>query len=100
MAGYTPVEGATAPYSAGLQGGKDASILVLGPRALVKWSGYRGRSGGYYLFRDGVREVAPPALLLALGKISADVQPRSIQAPPLLSTAMAEAMERARRAEG
>lgn len=100
MGAASPVEGASRAYGASLQGGADATILVLGSLALLRLFGYRGRNSSYYLFRDGVREVAPPALLLALGKIKAEAPPEPIKAPPSLSTAMAEAMLRARRVGG
>lgn len=96
---YAPVEGATLAWSSDLQSGRVASVLVLGPTAVLRWRGYKGRSGGFELVREGRIEPLPPGIALALGLVEPGTAPEPIPAPPEPSGALQDALQDALRRE-
>ncbi len=88
--------GATEVNHQDLQSGQEVTILHARVGACWKWAGYKGRSSGYSILREGgVIEDAPAALLLAAGL----VEPREAPAPappaPTFNGAFAAALKKA-----
>lgn len=85
---FKPLFGAKKVTEVDLCGGYQATILALGPKALVQWFGYKGRTSGFYMITEGARESAPAALLLKMGLIKpaeGSVKPPEECLPPGLS---------------
>lgn len=93
-----PVEGSGAVLlkKESLQGNQYVSVLNTREGAILRWTGYKGRSSGFYaITRNGVKDV-PASVLLALGLIEPDEAPyEEVQpaAPP--NTAMLEQLREA-----
>ena len=95
QSGHAPVEGAVVAVCADMQNfSSSASILVLGPVAVLKWVGYKGRSTAYTLYREGLPQTLSEGQLLALGLIQPE-KIKPVEAPAPVSSAMAEALKRA-----
>lgn len=94
---HAAIEGAVQVIDLDMQGfgGSRAEILTLGPVAILKGIGYKGRSTWYTLYREGVEQRLTEGELLALGLIKPATAPKPVVAPPALSGAMAEALRRA-----
>ena len=90
-----PVEGATEAWCESLQSSAMGSILLLGPTAIVKMVGYKGRSAHFVLYKEGERQDVPTSVLLALGLIEPAETPAPIEPPPAPSGALADALRRA-----
>jgi len=86
------IEGASCACKMGLQGNSNATVLILGPSAIVKYVGYKGRSSSYHLYINGEKQDAPVSVLLALGLIEPEEAPTPINDPPKPSSAFAEAL--------
>jgi len=87
-----PHGGATLVKTMDLQSSSSATILLLGPEAVVEHHGYKRRSSRFVAYVSGVPRDIPAAVLLAMGLVSPEKGPVShIDPPPALSGAMASA---------
>src|SRR5690606_21708542 len=71
----TPVEGAVEVATEGLQSNRHCGVWMLGPRAIMKFVGYKGRSCHYDLYVDGRRVNCPASVLVGLGLLNRSEQP-------------------------
>lgn len=93
---HAAIEGAVQVIDLDMQGfGSRAEILALGPVAILRGIGYKGRSSWYTLYREGVEQPLSEGQQLALGLIKPATEPKPVPAPPAVSGAMAEALKRA-----
>ncbi|RPI53456.1 MAG: hypothetical protein EHM49_04325 [Deltaproteobacteria bacterium] len=81
----SPLSGASTVISVGLQSNRSGAILLLGPRAVVKFVGYKGRSSSVSLYVDGKCRDVPGAVMLALGLVEAK-EGSLIEIPPIPAT--------------
>lgn len=91
--------GATVAESMDLQSSDTATILVLGPQAVVEHHGYKRRSSDVLDYIDGQHQTIPGPVLLAMGLL----QPQqgeviAVEPPPVLRGAMAAAFASLKRA--
>lgn len=80
------VSGGTQILSMSLQSHRELHLAVIGPAAILRREGYRGRWSETFLVREGVEQDLSPSQLLALGLIEPDQAPQSVdpvQALPL-----------------
>ena len=89
------IAGATLVWGRGLQSGQYGAILLLGPVAVIKSYGYKGRSSWMTLYKNGVAQKLTAAHLVALGLVEPDKEPEPVAAPPEVDGAMAAALRRA-----
>lgn len=87
-----PIEGATLATRVDLCGDRYASVIVMGPLAIVREWGYKRRSSRFVMYRGGEEQEVPPSVLLALGLIEPESAPEAIAPPPAPSGAFAEAL--------
>lgn len=86
--------GATLVADADLQGNSSASLLLLGPIAVVEHHGYKRRGSRLYAYRDGTEADVPSSVLAAMGLVQASGEVIPVAPPPALSGAMAAAFGR------
>ncbi len=86
--------GATKVQGMDLQSGRQASIVLLGPEAIVEWFGYKNRSSRVVAYADGKEQPIPAPVLAAMGLVQADGEIVDICPPPQLGGAMAAAFAR------
>lgn len=91
--------GATIAADVLLQSNGRATILVLGPEAVVEHHGYKRRSSRLVAYIEGRPAEIPAPVLLAMGLVVPEGSPaRAIEPPPPLAGAMAGAFAALRRA--
>lgn len=83
--------GATLVESKDLQGGQVASLLLLGPQAVVEHHGYKRRSSRIVAYVAGVEVLIPGTVLAAMGLLQADGEVAVVEPPPALEGSMAAA---------
>ena len=89
--------GATTVVSRDLQSSQTATIILLGPEAVIEQYGYKRRSSRYVAYVNGEERDIPASILLAMGIIASESTPTtSIPPPPALSNAMADAFSKLR----
>lgn len=91
----TPVEGSGAivVYRESLQSSSYGSIISARPGAILRSTGYKGRSAWFRaLCEDGSLADVPASVVLALGLVEPDEAPEPVQAAEPPSTAMAAAL--------
>ena len=88
------IEGAAVAYSKPLQSSRAGTILVLGPTAIIRAWGYKGRSSHITLWLDGTPQDCPGTVLVALGLIDGG-KTKEIPPPPPSSGALADALRKA-----
>ena len=94
-----PHGGATLVTARDLQSSQIATILVLGPEAVVEHHGYKRRSSRFTAYVAGEAHDIPASILLAMGLIAPESAPAApIEPPPALTGAMAGAFAKLRRA--
>lgn len=94
-----PHGGATLVSSRDLQSSQVATILLLGPEAVVEHHGYKRRSSRFKAYVAGEAREIPASILLAMGLVAPESAPnKPIEPPPTLNTAMANAFSKLRRA--
>lgn len=94
-----PHGGATLVASRDLQSSQFATILLLGPEAVVEQHGYKRRSSRFVAYVAGEARDIPASILLAMGLIAPESAPAApIEPPPALTGAMAGAFAKLRRA--
>ena len=86
-----PHGGATTVRTMNLQSSSSATILLLGPEAVVEQYGYKRRSSRFVAYVAGEAQDIPASILLAMGIIAPESAPAAIEPPPALSGAMANA---------
>ena len=91
------VSGATQVVKTTLQGHRHATLLLAGADAVVKSYGYRRRSSSVSLYRRGVKEHVPEAVLLAYGITPSTGQIRPTPEVPDLDPRIREALAEATR---
>lgn len=93
VAGEVTVHGgATVVASMSLQSGNYASILLLGPQAVVEHHGYNRRSSRIAAYINGEQQDIPAPVLLAMGLLQTeDGETVEVEPPPVLGGAMAAA---------
>lgn len=97
VAGEVTVHGgATVVREMGLQSNNHASILLIGPQAVIEEHGYKGRSSWIKAYINGEAKVIPSPVLLAMGLIKGGDMPQAVAIPPPapLQGAMAAAFAR------
>ena len=77
-----PLSGASRVETIDLQGNSYVTLLLLGPRALVRTWGYKGRSSRVLYYEDGQQQDVPASVLLALGMLDSKVIPSTVPPPP------------------
>ena len=88
------VEGGTTVCKIDLQSNKSITVSMLGPVAITRSYGYKGRSTTITLWRDGQRVELSESHLLALGLIEPDTAPVDIPAPAPVSSATADQLRK------
>lgn len=89
--------GATTVVSRDLQSSQFATIILLGPEAVIEQYGYKRRSSRYVAYVNGEARDIPASILLAMGIIASESTPTtSIPPPPALSNTMANAFSKLR----
>jgi hypothetical protein len=83
--------GATLVANEDLQSSQVASLLVLGPQAVVEHHGYKRRSSRIVAYVAGVETDIPGTVLAAMGLLQADGEVIAVEPPPVLGGAMAAA---------
>lgn len=83
--------GATLVASEDLQSSQTASVLLLGPQAVVEHHGYKRRSSRVVAYVAGVETDIPGTVLAAMGLLIADGEVVAVEPPPILAGAMAAA---------
>jgi hypothetical protein len=83
--------GATLVASESLQSSQVASLLLLGPQAVVEHHGYMRRSSRIVAYVDGVETDIPGTVLAAMGLLQVDGEIVAVEPPPVLGGAMAAA---------
>lgn len=83
--------GATLVDCMDLQSSRVASLLLLGPQAVVEHHGYKRRSSRIVAYVSGVETSIPATVLAAMGLLKADGESIAIEPPPALGGAMAAA---------
>lgn len=83
--------GATLVASEDLQSSQVASLLLLGPEAVVEHHGYKRRSSRVVAYVAGVETDIPGTVLAAMGLLKADGEVVAVEPPPALGDAMAAA---------
>ena len=83
--------GATLVASVDLQSSQVASLLLLGPEAVVERHGYRRRSSHVVAYVAGVATDIPGTVLAAMGLLQAGGEVIAVEPPPVLGGAMAAA---------
>ena len=91
--------GATVVASEDLQSSRFASILLLGPEAIIETYGYKGRGTCIEAYVRGIRTDIPATVLAALGLIEAEGEIIAIAPPPVLQGAMALAFAKLKNKE-
>ena len=92
-----PRGGATTVRTMNLQSSSSATILLLGPEAVIEQYGYKRRSSRYVAYVNGEARDIPASILLAMGIIASESTPTtSIPPPPALSNTMANAFSKLR----
>lgn len=88
--------GATVVVGRGLQSNNHASILLLGPQAVVEHHGYKGRYSNVFAYINGDEKNIPGPVLLAMGLIKGSDMAQAVAIPPPepLQGAMAAAFAR------
>ena len=86
--------GATLVLEMGLQSGASASIVLLGPEAVVQTYGYRTRSSSVLAFINGVERSIPETVLAAMGLAKTTGEIIEVAPPPKLEGALAQAFKR------
>jgi len=81
--------GATMVAFEDLQSSRFASILLLGPEAIIETHGYKGRGSSIEAYVQGVRTDIPATVLAGMGLIKAEGKIIAIAPPPVLQGAMA-----------
>lgn len=94
-----PHGGATMVKTMDLQSSSSATILLLGPEAVVEHHGYKRRSSRFTAYMTGEAREIPASILLAMGIVAPESAPAApIEPPPALSGAMANAFAKLGRA--
>lgn len=88
--------GATLVAHQYLQSDRYASLLLLGPQAVVEHYGYKRRGSRVLAYVNGQETDIPQTVLAALGLVKPVGEPDHIEPPPALEGAMAEALKRLR----
>ncbi len=86
--------GATLVAKADLQGSNSASLLLLGPVAVVEHHGYKRRGSRLRAYQSGVEADLPASVMLALGLVASAGEVVAVAPPPALSGALADAFAR------
>lgn len=88
--------GATVVVERGLQSNNYASVLILGPQAVVEHHGYKGRYSNVIAYVNGQEQQIPGPVLLAMGLIQGSDMAQAVAIPPPepLQWAMAAAFAR------
>lgn len=86
--------GATIIDAQDLQGGKHASLLVLGPYAVIEHYGYMRRGSWVLAYVNGAKANVPQTVLAAMGLAKTKGEPKSIEPPPPLEKGMEDAFRR------
>lgn len=83
--------GATLVASEDLQSSRAASLILLGPEAVVEHHGYKRRGSRVVAYVTGVETDIPGTVLAAMGLLQADGEVVAVEPPPVLGGAMAAA---------
>lgn len=83
--------GATMVTWQDLQSSRGASLLLLGPQAVVEHHGYKRRSSRVVAYVAGVETDIPGTVLAAMGLLQAGGKVVAVDPPPALGGAMAAA---------
>jgi len=83
--------GATVAAEEDLQGGSNASILLLAPEAVVEHYGYKRRGSHVVAYVHGCEQDIPATVLAAMGLVAVDGTVAEVAPPPPLAGAMASA---------
>lgn len=83
--------GATLVASENLQSSQIASLLLLGPQAVVEHHGYKRRGSSIVAYVEGVETDIPGTVLAAMGLLQTDGEVIAVEPPPVLGGAMAAA---------
>ena len=83
--------GAPLVASEELQSSQVATLLLLGPQAVVEHHGYKRRSSRVVAYVAGVETDIPGTVLAAMGLLQADGEVVVVEPPPVLGGAMAAA---------
>lgn len=83
--------GATLVAREDLQSSQVASLLLLGPQAVVEHHGYKRRSSRVLAYAAGVETDIPGTVLAAMGLLQPDGEVVAVEPPPVLGGAMAAA---------
>jgi hypothetical protein len=83
--------GATLVASVDLQSSAVASLLLLGPEAVIERFGYKRRSSHISAYVAGVETDIPGTVLAAMGLLQAKGEVVVVEPPPVLGCAMAAA---------
>jgi len=89
--------GATLVASEDLQSSQVASLLLLGPEAVVEHHGYKRRSSRIVAYVAGFETDIPVTVLAAMGLLNINGNVIAIEQPPVLDGAMAAAFAAFRR---
>jgi hypothetical protein len=84
--------GATMVTWQDLQSSRGASLLLLGPQAVIEHHGYKRRGSHIVAYVSGVKTDIPGTVLAAMGLLQADGEVVAVEPPPALNGAMAAAM--------
>ena len=84
--------GATRVTSVDLQSARIASLLLLGPQAVIEHHGYKRRGSHIVAYVSGVKTDIPGTVLAAMGLLQAGGEVIAVEPPPALGGAMAAAM--------
>lgn len=85
--------GATLVTFENLQSYGVASLLLLGPQAVVEHHGYKRRSSRVVAYVNGEKKDIPSTVLAAMGLMQAGGEVLAVKPPPSLEGAMAAAFE-------
>lgn len=77
-----PILGASLITAMDLQGHRNVTVILIGPKALVRYYGYRRRSSRTVYYEDGNPMKIPESVLLAQGMAPASQEPEVFTAPP------------------
>lgn len=77
-----PLSGASRIESVSLQGNSYATLLLIGPKALVQVWGYKRRSSRVIYYEQGEECRVPASVLLALGMLDSGAPPKTVPPPP------------------
>lgn len=83
--------GATVVESEDLQSSNVASVLLIGPEAVIEHHGYKRRSSRIVAYVAGVETSIPGTVLAAMGLLQPDGEVVAVEHPPVLGNAMAAA---------